>query len=69
MRLRKETPEEASKGMLKRRMPKLPPKGLPTEPPTTLLEYGVYALGILILCALLAAFYFIDKPAVFRRFW
>jgi hypothetical protein len=69
MRLRKETPEEASKGMPKR-MPTRPPKGgLPTEPPTTLLEYGVYALGILILCALLAAFYFIDKPAVFRRFW
>ncbi|MDT3687371.1 MAG: hypothetical protein RO009_20265 [Pseudorhodoplanes sp.] len=72
MRLRKqmvkETAKEASKeapqGISKR-----PPRGLPTEPPTTLLEYGVYALGIVILCALLAAFYFIDKPTAFRRFW
>lgn len=37
--------------------------------PATLLEYLVYALGLVILCAVVAAFYFIGKPADFSRFW
>lgn len=37
--------------------------------PVILLEYFVYALGFVILCALAAAFYFIDKPIDFSRFW
>lgn len=45
------------------------PKEISKETRETLLEYGVYALGFVILCALLAAFYFIDKPMAFRRFW
>lgn len=37
--------------------------------PVILVEYFVYALGVVILCALVAAFYFIDKPVDFSRFW
>lgn len=43
--------------------------GLPREVPVFLIEYFVYALGAVILCVLLAAFYFIDAPVNFRRFW
>lgn len=64
MRMPKQMFRETPKGL-----PKGIPKGLPKEPPTTLLEYCVYALGFVILCALLAAFYFIDTPMAFRRFW
>jgi hypothetical protein len=37
--------------------------------PVILLEYVVYALGFAILCAGAAAFYFIDKPIDFSRWW
>lgn len=37
--------------------------------PVILVEYFVYALGFVIFCALVAAFWFIDKPVDFSRFW
>jgi len=39
------------------------------EMPATLLEYLVYALGLVILCAVVAAFYFIGKPMAFNSLW
>jgi hypothetical protein len=42
---------------------------MPKETPTILVEYFVYALGVVILCALVVAFWFIDKPVSFSRFW
>lgn len=42
---------------------------IPKETPNILVEYFVYALGFFIACSLVAAFYFIDKPLDFSRFW
>jgi hypothetical protein len=35
--------------------------------PAILVEYFVYALGVVILCALILALYFVDTPPDFSR--